>query len=204
MLRTSSVLAATAAMVAVTGGTALAVDPVDTVVRTVNKVAAGVDVPGGGEVIGGPGGIGGVRGGRSAVVGFVSMQYNQTLDAAPRYHLVGALADPNQWTCAGSGDGATYSVTCLPVSLAVPMSYHCDVLHADIYTSSQDGSGRTTLDCDSDGVGEAQTDVVTGVGGNDHTWAVDTRHVTAFTCTIDSGRPDWSGGCGDPGLVGVE
>jgi hypothetical protein len=196
-----SVLAAAVAAIAVSAGAAVAVEPVDTVVSAVEK-AAGVRVPRpGAEVIGGPGGgVGGVRGGRSAVVGYISVTWVET--AAPSYTLLGALADPNEWSCTDNGGTTTYSVTCVPVPLVLPMAYHCDVLHADASGASEQATVHTSLDCDSDGVAEAATGTVNGVG-NDRNWAVDTRLVTAFTCTVES-RPNAHGGCGDPGLVGVE
>jgi len=201
VLRRSSVLAAAVAAFAVSAGAAGAVEPVDTVVRAVEK-ATGTDVPNpGAEVIGQPGGgVGGVRGGRSAVVGYISVSWVGT--TTPSYTLAGALADPNEWRCSDNGGTTTYSVTCVPVPLVLPMEYHCDVLHADASGASAQSSVHTALDCDSDGVAEAETDTVTGVGW-DNDWAVDTRLVTAFTCTVVS-RPDSHGGCGDPGLVGVQ
>lgn len=215
VLRSCSVAAATAALVAMSGGAALAVEPVDTVVKTVEN-ETGVNLPGtgvggiGGPIVAGPGGggidgIGGVRGGRSAVVGYITITYNTaTGDDGPSYGLHGALSDPAQWSCAGAGTGASYTVTCLPVALVLPMTYHCDVLHADASTLDDTGSARASLDCDNDGVAEAETQTVTGAFGHDSKWSVDTRAVTAFRCTVDNAAPSYVVGCGDPGLVGVE
>lgn len=205
MLRTHKVLAGAAALTAVLSGAATAVDPVDTVLKKVEQ-ATGVDVPNvdAGPVVVGPGGgagggVGRARG-RSAVVGYIQIVANGT---GTSYTLLGALGDTNQWTCSGSGGGSSYTVSCLPVGLPVTMDYHCDVLHADASPMSTAGQVRTSMDCDGDGVPEVQTAVATGVEGYDSKWAVDTRLVTAFTCTADSLVPDARSGCGDPGFVGV-
>ena len=196
------------------GGTASAVEPVDTVVATVEK-AATVDVPvdhdvvlpGGGAV---GGGVGGVRppaatGVTSAVVGYIRIIRTGTF-ALPTttYALFGALADPNQWTCSGGGGTSSYTVTCLPNVLPVNVSYTCQVLHADISATTVGSSGKTSMDCNSDGVPEAQTGQKFGPGGYDFVWATSTMPVTAFTCTLDLAVPDVTSGCGDPGTVGVE
>jgi hypothetical protein len=195
---------AVAAGVIVAGTVAAYADPVDDVLQTVNDVAhvrpPVVDRP---PVLGG--GVTGVSG-RSAVVGYIFVQASG--DAVPTYTLAGALGDADLWACHGGGTSASYTVSCVPASAAVELTWHCDVLHADVSTTSAAGLARTTLDCDSDGVGEAQTATVSGLPGHDSKWSVDTRLVTAFTCTIDGGgadaHADWTGGCGDPGLVGVE
>ena len=138
---------------------------------------------------------------RSAVVGYIRIVW--TAAGGPSYWLSGALQDGNQWSCVGGGGGASYSVTCSPVRLPVGVRYTCDVLHADIATTSASGAGQTSLDCDSDGVPEARTRYVVG-SGRDFRWAVDTRPVTRFTCTVDLVVPNITSGCGDPGLAGVE
>ncbi|HEX8001691.1 MAG TPA: hypothetical protein VF519_03240 [Mycobacteriales bacterium] len=175
-------------------GPAYAVEPVDTVVKTVQNTVGG-RVPGTGPVTGAPARA------RSAVVGYVAIGWAGDT-AGPSYTLAGALADPTQWACTDNGGTTTYSVTCLPVPLVLPVEYHCDVLHADLLGLSTAAAGRTSLDCDSDGVAEARTRAVSGVD-SDGVYAVDTRLVTAFTCTVDGGHPDYQGGCGDPGLVGI-
>jgi len=196
---------AVVAGVMVAGTVAAYADPVDDVVQTVNDVATvhpPIDHP---PVVGGGGVTGGTTG-RSAVVGYIFVQASG--DAVPTYTLAGALGNSDLWVCRGGGTSASYTVTCVPASTAVELTWHCDVLHADVSTTSDAGLARTTLDCDSDGVGEAQTATVSGFVGHDSKWSVDTRLVTAFTCTIDGGgtdaHADWTGGCGDPGLVGVE
>ena len=175
----------------------------------VGDLPDGAEVDGVGGVTGvtkAPGAVtGGVTtqptGARSAVVGYIRITW--TALNGPSYRLSGALQDGNQWSCVGGGGTTSYTVTCSPVRLPVGVKYTCDVLHADIATSSAAGTGRTSLDCDSDGVPEAQTRQVFGTGGRDFRWAVDTRPVTRFTCTVDLVVPDLTSGCGDPGLVGV-
>ncbi len=203
MIRTAVLALAAGAVVA--GSVAAYADPVDDVQKAVEDALVVrppvVDHP---PVVGG--GVTGGTTGRSAVVGYIFVQASG--DAAPTYTLAGALGDSSLWTCTGGGTSAKYAVTCLPASTAVELTWHCDVLHADVTTSSAQGLAHTSLDCDSDGVPEAQTATVSGFPGHDSKWSVDTRLVTAFTCRIDGGgedaRPDWTGGCGDPGLVGVE
>lgn len=206
MLRTRKVMAGTVALVAVLGGAAIAEEPVDTIVAAVED-ATGVDLPkvDTGPVVvepgGGVGGVGrGVRG-RSAVVGYI--QIIASAEAGTTHTLVGALADPNEWTCSGGGGGGSYTVSCKPVALPVVMDYHCDVLHADAQGMSETGSVRTSMDCDGDGAPESQTILAQGLTGYDFKWSVDTRLVTAFTCTADNLVPDARAGCGDPGFVGV-
>lgn len=204
--RAVTVAAGTAVFVAALGLSASA----DIVTGTVDKVedaAAGVvvDVSALDKVVGGApggGGAGPVRG-TSPVVGYIAVTSQESLGLAPAFSVMGALADPNEWACSGSGTAATYSVTCLPVGSVLPVSYKCDVLHADVSTTSAGSTARTTLDCDNDGTGEAQAGTVSGAGGHASAWAVDGRAVSAFTCTIDNGRGDWTGGCGDPGTVEV-
>jgi hypothetical protein len=189
-----------AALTAVLAGSAMAVEPVDTVVKKVeNTTGVHVDT---GPVVGGPGGGGG-RGarGRSAVVGYI--QIFSTDEAGTGHALLGGLSDPHQWACSGGGSGSSYSVTCKAVALPVVMDYHCDVLHADASPLSETGAARTSMDCDSDGVPEVQTALAQGMAGYEFKWSVDTRLVTEFTCTVDSIVPNVRAGCGDPGLVGV-
>lgn len=173
----------------------------------------GAEVDGVGGVTGvtkAPGAVTGAIGGvtaqptsaRSAVVGYIRIVW--TAQGGASYWLSGALQDGNQWSCVGDGDTSSYTVTCSPVRLPVGVRYTCDVLHADIATTSAAGSGRTSLDCDSDGIPEARTRHVAGSGGRDFRWAVDTRPVTKFTCTVDLVVPNITSGCGDPGLVSVE
>ncbi|HEX8001692.1 MAG TPA: hypothetical protein VF519_03245 [Mycobacteriales bacterium] len=208
MLRKAGkVLVATVAFSASMAGVGLAADPVGTVENALGvKTHDVVDV---GPVVVGPVDGGGVIAaptrGRSAVVGYIRITALSAVNnGAPSYTLSGALADGNQWSCSASNGVSAYRVTCLPVPLVLPVAYTCDVLHADVATSSESGSGQTHLDCDGDGNAEAQTNHVTGAGGWDNEWAVAQTPVSAFVCTLDLLRPDVTGGCGDPGLVGVE
>jgi hypothetical protein len=194
MIRKTTLALAAVAVLAC-AGTALA-DPVDDVTKKVHTATGGT-TGGVGDVVG----TGGGRSGRSAVVGYTVITANG--DSTPTYSLLGALSDPALWTCSGAGTSATYTVTCLPASAAVDLHWHCDVLHTDASTTSDAGQARATLDCDGDGTPEAQTDVAHAFDSKNK-WSVDTRLVTAFTCTVDLGVPNWTGGCGDPGLVGVE
>lgn len=150
---------------------------------------------------------------RVAVVGYVRI-LNHNLSVAlppnvahsvetPRYVLFGALADPNQWSCSGSGDTSSYTVTCLPVTLPLNVSYLCSVLHADISTASRGASGRTTMDCNGDGAPEGVTKTVTNFGRHS-VWSSSRVPVTAFVCTLDLAVPVSTAGCGDPGAARVE
>jgi hypothetical protein len=209
-----TVVAGTAVFVTAMGVAASAGDIVD---QVVNKVQTTVDTPvvvapgtGVGDtvnkVVGGTNPGGDVRPpvrGTSPVVGYISIASSNAVGIAPTYQLHGALADPTEWACVGSGTNASYSVKCVPTVAVLPIAYKCDVLHADVNTATAGSTARTTLDCDSDGTGEVATATVSGVGGWDSKWSVDGRAVTAFTCTIDNAAGDWGGGCGDPGVPTV-
>lgn len=176
-------------------------DPVDDVVRAAEK-ATGVDVPEVGRDVVGPGGGVPGAGARSAVVGYVFIEYLASQgQLAPSFTPTGALADPNLWTCSDNAPAVPYTVTCTPQPSTL-LTWSCDVLHADITTLSAGSRARTSLDCDGGGA-EAQTGIVIGTG-HDFQWAVNAP-VTAFTCTVDGGSlpavPDYYAGCGDPGLV---
>jgi hypothetical protein len=176
-------------------------DPVEDAKREVEK-ATGTHVPPT-DGLPGTGGIG--KNGRAGVVGYITIQSQG--EAEPTWTLIGALADPSLWVCTGGGDVTRYVVTCLPASTAVNLTWHCDVLHADVTGMSDVSRAHTALDCDSDGVPESETKTVTGVD-HDSKFAADTRVVSAFTCTVDGGGDvavaGYTGGCGDPGYVGVE
>lgn len=222
MLQRAMTVVAGTAVFATTIGMAASADTVDKVISTVESAvdASTVDVshveatvdgvvddgvggtkPVVGGIGGGDGGVGPVRG-KSAVVGYIAMESSDTLGLAPTWQVWGQLSDPTQWACSGSGTASSYTVTCLPTTALLPLTYKCDVLHADISTLSPNSSGRTSLDCDSDGTAEAATAVVSGLDGNS-VWSVDGRDVTAFTCTVDHAHGDWRGGCGDPGAPTV-
>lgn len=198
MRRAITVLAGTAVFAVALGTPGSANDPVGEVVAAAEQ-ATGVQVGPLPNTV-----VGGGRA-RSAVVGAIVITSTAaTTGAQPSYGLIGALADPTQWSCAGGGSTALYRVTCVPQPLPVTVVYHCDVLHADALAPFAGSSVRSTMDCDSDGQAEAQTNVVTGPAGWDTELAVDMRAVTAFTCIADHGAGDWTARCGDPGLVGVE
>lgn len=212
--RAMTVVAGTAVFVT-TIGIAASADTVEQVVHTVERAADGVSVDttvvddtvgGTAPVVGGIGGgdtgVGGPVRGTSPVVGYIAIESSETVGLAPTWQVWGQLADPTQWACAGSGTAASFSVRCVPTVSVLPVAYKCDVLHADISTASPTSSGRTSLDCDSDGTPEAATDVVSGINGAS-VWSVDGRGVSAFTCTIDHAAGDWRGGCGDPGVPTV-
>ncbi|HVF06745.1 MAG TPA: hypothetical protein VNA20_18055 [Frankiaceae bacterium] len=142
---------------------------------------------------------------RSAVVGYIRIvRDGSAAQPTTTWVASGALSDPNQWSCTGSGGSTSYTVTCTPLVLPVDVNYTCDVLHADIYATTAGASGRTSMDCNSDGIPEAQTGQQFGPGGYDFVWAASTMPVTAFTCTLDLAVPTVTAGCGDPGLVGIE
>ena len=206
MRRALTVLAGTAVLAVTLGSPVSGEEPVDTVVATAQSTAATVqDKVQNVHVPGGAGAIGGGASGRSAVVGAIVVTSTAaTTGAQPEHRMIGALADPTQWTCTGGGTTALYRVTCVPRQLPVPVAYHCDVLHADALVPLAGSSARTSMDCDSDGQPEARTALVTGPNGWDTDLAVDTRAVTAFTCVVDSGAGDYTARCGDPGYVGVE
>jgi hypothetical protein len=196
-----ALFAAVAGAVLVSAAAAYA-DPVEDAKREVERTT-GVRLP---PTNGGPVVVGGIgKGGRSGVVGYITIQSQGT--ATPTYTLMGALADEALWVCSGAGDVTRYAVTCLPASTAVDLVWHCDVLHADVTGMSDGSRAHTALDCDSDGAPEAETKTVTNVD-HDSKFAADTRVVSAFTCTIDGGADvaiaNYAGGCGDPGYVGVE
>lgn len=209
--RSISLVAGLAVAGAVLAGTSASADPITDLTKTVEHTVR-VNVPPadtGPVVGGGVGGGVGRGGGRSAVVGYISVVWLRSQgQPTPTYTLSGALAVPETWRCSSADAGSSFSVTCVPASTAVELTWHCDVLHADVSTSSAEAAARTSLDCDSDGAPEAQTATATGIGGHDSKWSVDTRIVSAFTCTIDnpngSATPDYIAGCGDPGLVGLE
>lgn len=209
MMRKTAVVAGAAMFVMGLGGTASADEPVDTVERTLKPVVVvdapvdDVKLPGDGQVGGGV--VGQPRGVTSAVVGYIRIIRTGTpVLPTTTYALFGALADPTQWTCSGGGGTTSYTVTCLPNVLPVNVSYTCQVLHADIAATTVGASGKTAMDCNSDGVPEAQTGQKFGPAGYDFVWATSTMAVTAFTCTLDLAVPDVTAGCGDPGTVGVE
>ena len=189
------VAAAVATFVVVLGGTSYAEEPFDTV-KQVAVVGGGIDTVGGG----------GARGGNSSVVGAIDITWQDVVSVnggGPTYTLYGALADPNQWACGATNATATsYTVACTPQTLPVNVSYTCQVLHADIMGMGAAAAGRTTMDCNGDGVPEAQTDQIAGTAW-DNTWAVSTMPVSVFTCTVDLVVPSISSRCGDPGLVTV-
>lgn len=204
MLRRTGLVAAGAAMfVTLLGGTTYADEPVDTVNNTAKRLAGGQALPGGIDT------GGGVRppAGNSSVVGAIDITWQDVVavnGGGPTYTLYGALADPNQWSCAeGPATATSYSVVCAPQTLPVDVSYTCQVLHADIFGLGATSAGRTTMDCDGDGVPEAQTDAISGTNF-DSTWAVSTAAVSTFTCVVDGVTPSISARCGDPGLVTVE
>lgn len=204
MLRKTGVVAASAAMfVALLGGTSYADEPVDTVNRTLKTAVGGHALPGGIDT------GGGVRppAGNSSVVGAIDITWQEIVvvnGGGPTYTLYGALADANQWSCGeGPATATSYSVVCTPQTLPVNVSYTCQVLHADIMGFAVTSAGRTTMDCNGDGVPEAQTDTISGTGF-DNTWAVSTMPVTTFTCIVDLVVPSISARCGDPGIVTVE
>lgn len=199
MLRVLTVVAGTAVFAVTLGAPGSADDVVGDTVATV-EAATGVNAGNLPNTV-----VAGGRG-RSAVVGaiIITSTAGTTGATTPDYRLIGALADPTQWTCRGGGTTAYYRVTCVPQPLPVSVQYHCDVLHADGVAPFAGSSVRSTMDCDSDGQPEAQTDVVTGPAGWDTELAIDMRAVTAFTCIADNGAGDWTARCGDPGYVGVE
>lgn len=209
MLRTTGVVAGVAMFVMGLGGTASANEPVDTVVRTVESLGT-VDVPG--ELPGGGGiTVPRVVGGdtivparprlQSAVVGYI--QIARTTAGGTSHEVFGALKDPTQWSCSGGGT-LSYTVTCTPLPSTVTINYRCDVLNIHVSAVTPGSSGRTSMDCNSDGVPEAQTGQVFGPGGYDTVSNISGVPVTRFTCTLDLGVPDVYATCGDPGLVGVE
>lgn len=191
MLKKMSFVAAMAVAGALLAGAPAYADPGDVVVRP-GPVAGG-----GGTVAGGV---------HSAVVGYISIQYLASQgQTQPSYQLSGALADPTQWTCSDNWPVTPYKVTCVPASSLVVLDWHCDVLHADVRTVSAAARARTTLDCDGGATPpEAQTAIVTGPIGYDFIWSQSNVFVTQFSCTVDGGllpaAPDYTAGCGDPGL----
>ena len=143
-----------------------------------------------------------------AVVGYVQITYITALgQTAPSFTAYGVLATP-AWSCTDnltSGyPAAPYAVTCVPTG-PVDLSYHCDVLHADIHGLSLTAKARTSLDCDGVAGPEAQTAYIGGTV-YDFDWAASSTSVTKFTCTVDGNQvpaasPDYRAGCGDPGTV---
>jgi hypothetical protein len=220
-MRIAKVLAGVAVLGTLTSGGAAATEPIDTIERLVGRdVVPAIEIarnPVGDvvddanaavkQVAGGidAGGAVGGRGVNSAVVGYIQIVRDGTIaNPTTTWALFGALADPNEWSCSGGGGASSFSVTCTPVTLPLNVSYTCQVLHADVNAVTVGASGRTIMDCNSDGVPEAQTGQKIGPAGYDTVWAVSTTSVTSFTCTMDLAAPLTRSGCGDPGLVTVE
>lgn len=147
--------------------------------------------------------------GSSPVLGYISIQQLGT-QLTPSHTLYGVLANAALWTCSGGVVlGGFYEVTCAPVSNAVNLVWHCDVLHADIALLTPQAAGHTSMDCNSDGVPEAQTVYLNGGPNYDFVWASSPMAVTKFTCRVDAKKngvlipavKDFRAGCGDPGVV---
>lgn len=139
------------------------------------------------------------------VVGYIEIVSNAPLP--PIVTLHGELANPALFSCTTPAQylpAQPFSVTCTPQQ-NVNLVWDCQVLHADIQTTSAGGVGRTTMDCDNNAVAEAQTAAVSGSTGYDFQWAVQSTLVTTLVCTVDNGLnlgpvPNWRAGCGDPGV----
>ena len=146
--------------------------------------------------------------GSSPVVGYIYIEQIGA-QAAPSYTLYGALGDTNLWKCTSGMNGVGFEVTCTPKDNAVNLVWHCDVLHADIALLSAQAAGHTALDCNSDGIYEAETTYYNGGPNYDFVWAQSTMAVTKFTCRVDAKKngvlipaiKDFRAGCGDPGLI---
>ncbi len=146
--------------------------------------------------------------GSSPVVGYISIQQigNQL---TPSHQVYGVLANASLWTCAGGAVGIAYEVTCTPTSNAVNLVWHCDVLHADIVLMTVPAAGHTSLDCNGDGIYEAETSYLNGGPNSDFVWATSPMAVSTFTCRVDAKKngvlvpavKDFRGGCGDPGIL---
>lgn len=143
-----------------------------------------------------------------SVLGYILITHVASMNSPLGYQLLGALAAPNEWTCSDSTSASgAYKVTCVPAPSSF-YTWRCDILHADARTTNPSGRVRTSMDCDGAAPAEAQTAVVSGTAGGDAELATSALglNVTEFSCTVDGGgtlprSPDFTAGCGDPGLV---
>lgn len=133
----------------------------------------------------------------SAVVGHILIDHT---GGAPTFTVSGVLA--THWTCSDNQPATPYRVTCVPL-VPTGLTWHCDVLHADVLVVAAGTTARTALDCDGGGPAEATTATVSGIGGHDTAIVPNDVLVTEFSCIVDDGdgggaAPGYHAGCGDP------